>query len=232
MSLGASLKSLRKRQGISLDMVAAQTHIQRKYLEALEGDRHQQLPDPVYTRHLLGLVVEALNGDVKYFVARYEEECGSCRTANASLHIPRQRIRTRLLREWRSVALKAGIALIALLVVGYLGHQLYRMAKPPALLVDTPYGDMQTTTSTLEISGQTEQEVQVRVNGATVLTDPTGRFSTQVTLTRGLNIIEIEARKKYGKPTVVRRSVFLEDIGAPRTQPPLDTSPDVRPPIL
>lgn len=217
-SLGASLKSLRKRQGISLEMVAAQTRIQRKFLEAIETDRHHLLPDPVYTRHLLGLFVEALHGDVAYYLSRYQEECGSCPTVNASLHIPRQRIRTRLLREWRSMALRAGIAAIALLVVGYLGHQIYRMAKPPALLVDAPYGDMQTTTATLEVSGQTEQEVQVEINGATVLTDPTGRFTARVTLNRGLNVIEIEARKKYGKPTVVRRSVFLEDI-TPRTQP-------------
>ncbi len=217
-SMGASLKSLRKRQGLSLEMMAAQTHIQRKFLEALETDRHHLLPDPVYTRHLLGLYVEALHGDVAYFLSRYQEECGSCPTDNASLRIPRQRIRTRLLLEWRSIALRAVIAIIALLVAGYLGHQIYRMAKPPALLVDAPYGDVQTTTATLMVSGQTEQEVQVAVNGTTVLTDPTGRFSTQMTLTRGLNVIEIEARKKYGRPTVVRRSVFLEEL-VPRTQP-------------
>ena len=230
MTLGASLKSLRKRQGISLDMVALQTRIQRKYLEALEADRHQHLPDPIYTRHLLGLFVEALHGNVDYYLSPYMEECGSCPSVHTAMRLPMQRIRTRLLREWRSMALRAGIAAAAILVVGYMGTQLYRMAEPPALLVDAPFEDMQTTGTSVEVAGQTEQEVQISVNGKTVPTDLTGRFSTRLTLSRGLNIIEIEAKKKYGRPTVVRRSVFLEEIGPLHTQPPLDRQVSARSP--
>ncbi len=222
------MKSLRKRQGISLDTIALQTRIQRKCLEALETDRHQHLPDPTYTRHLLGLFVEALHGDVDYYLSRYTEECGSCPSVNATMRLPMQRIKTRLLREWRSMALRASIAVVAILVMGYVGTQLYRMAEPPALLVDAPFEDMQTTGTSVEVAGQTEQEVQIFVNDRAVPTDLTGRFSTRLTLSRGLNIIEIEAKKKYGRPTVVRRSVFLEDIEPPGSQLPLDKQVSAR----
>ena len=230
-SLGNYLRSLRKRQGIHLEDVSRQTQIQKKYLEAFEEDAHHLLPDPIYARHFLRQFVEAIQGDVDYVLARYEEECGSCSAVTDSLRVPRQRTAQRLLRTWRTWAKIAGIAAVILALVGYISFQIFDLVSPPNLIVDTPHEDIQTTVATLVVSGQTDQEVRVLVNDEPVLTDPTGRFTTQLTLTRGLNVILIEASKKYGQANTVRRTVFLEDLGSNRREPQgSTTSPFVPPP--
>lgn len=211
-SIGASLRSLRKRQGISLDMVARTTQIQRKHLEAFEKNAFHLLPDPIYARHFLRQFVVAINGDAEYFIARFDEECGTCSAVTDKMRVPRQRIGRRLLRQWRSILIRVSLGLVALALVGYVAMQLVNLVSPPSLLVDSPHGDIQTASASLVVAGQTETEVQVHVNSELVLTDPTGRFETQITLTRGLNIIEIEAKKKYGRANTVIRTVFLEDL--------------------
>lgn len=226
MSIGATLKSLRKRQGISLDMIAKSTNIQRGVLEAFEADRHHELPDPIYARHFLKQFVEAVHGDTEYFLARYDEECGTCPANVTELKIPRQRVARDLLRRWRPMIGKLAIALAALLLLGYIGTQIHARLSPPTLVVDQPAQDIQTTSATLEVTGQTEKEVYISINDHPVLTDPTGRFKTDVTLTRGLNIITVEARRKYGRPQVIHRSVFLEDLGGPRGSSASDPTPD------
>ena len=50
------------------------------------------------------------------------------------------------------------------------------------------------------------------INGLAILTDPTGRFETSLILTRGLNIVTVEARRKHGRPQVLERTVYLEGL--------------------
>lgn len=211
-SIGAKIKSLRKKQGISLQMVSQKTHIHKKYLEAFERNAHHELPDPLYARHFLKQFVEALNGDPGYFLARYDEECGSCPADVTRLKIPHQRIGNKVLRQWRSILGKLGIIMLAGVLLVYIGTQLHALVSPPNLIVDNPHDDIQTTSASLLVSGQTDAEVSIKVNTKPVLTDPTGRFTTEITLTRGLNIITIDAQKKYGRPNIIRRTVFLEDL--------------------
>ncbi|MBI2476813.1 helix-turn-helix domain-containing protein [Candidatus Uhrbacteria bacterium] len=112
-TIGGALKSLRKRQGISLDTIAKTTHIQRKYVEAFERDEYTALPDPLYARHFLRVIVECLHGDAEYFLARFDEECGTCPAIVDELRTPRQRISKQLLSHWRSIAGRVHVSLSA-----------------------------------------------------------------------------------------------------------------------
>jgi cytoskeletal protein RodZ len=211
-SIGETMKSLRKRQGISLDMVSKATCIQRKYVIAFENDEYHNLPDPLYARHFLRLIIQVLHGDAEYFLSRFDEECGTCPAMVDELRTPRQRISKQLLTQWRKLVSRVLIGGLALLLLFYMGQQIHTLLAPPDLLVDTPNSDIQTATATLIVSGQTEPEVQIKVNDSSVLADPTGRFTTKITLTRGLNIVTVEAQKKYGRPKLIQRTVYLEGL--------------------
>lgn len=52
-SLGDILQRARLAQGLSLEQVEQQTHISRRYLDALENERFTVLPAPVYARGFL-----------------------------------------------------------------------------------------------------------------------------------------------------------------------------------
>jgi len=216
LSLGSKIRSLRKRQGISLTEVAKMTQIQRKFLEAFENDAYQVLPDPIYSRHYLKQFIEVLNGDPEYFLARFDEECGISTIKSKEMHVPRQKVSVQSFLQWRRISGKFAIAFGAILMLLYIGFQIYMLTSPPRLVVDSPSNNIQTTIATLDVTGQTEAEVRILINDEPVLTDPTGRFFTKTTLTRGLNIITIEARRKYGKSNVILRTVFLEDLSSMR----------------
>ncbi len=51
--IGSELKAARLKKGASLEIVSQQTRIPRKFLEALEGNRFDELPGPAYLRGFL-----------------------------------------------------------------------------------------------------------------------------------------------------------------------------------
>jgi cytoskeleton protein RodZ len=58
--VGAYLRDMRERRGISLDEVSRRTRVPARYLEALEGDRFADLPAPVFVRGFVRAYCQAL----------------------------------------------------------------------------------------------------------------------------------------------------------------------------
>lgn len=59
-SPGRYIKEQRKRQGMSIDQLAAATKIPRSSLELLESDHHESLPGPVFVKGFLRCCARAL----------------------------------------------------------------------------------------------------------------------------------------------------------------------------
>lgn len=208
-TIGEELSVLRRRLAISLREVSEKTKIQKRYLEAIEENRWQNLPEPLYARNLLRGYARFLGEDPTYLLSRFEEERGCCDLLAPS-QVPRQRVR----RERFLVTprlFKLGIAsLLFLSVIGYLGFQVRSILEPPTLTVLSP-GDGSTTESALIlVSGSIHEEARIEVNGESVLPSRDGLFTATVTLERGLNIITVEGKKRYSRPAVVYRTVMFD----------------------
>jgi len=86
-SLGEMLRAAREAQELSLDELGRSTAVRREYLEALEEDRHEDLPEPVYVRNFIRLYAGALGLDPAAALAMYggapagAEAAGSARAA-------------------------------------------------------------------------------------------------------------------------------------------------------
>jgi len=52
-AIGAGLREARERQGLSLEQAAEATRIAARHLRALEEERFERLPEPVYARGFL-----------------------------------------------------------------------------------------------------------------------------------------------------------------------------------
>ncbi|HEY8476310.1 MAG TPA: RodZ domain-containing protein [Chloroflexota bacterium] len=70
-TLGALLREARQERGISLGQVERDTHIRRKYLEALEHDEYSALPPPVYTQGIVRTYAQYLGLDPTYALSLY-----------------------------------------------------------------------------------------------------------------------------------------------------------------
>ncbi len=75
-SLGAYLRDLRGRRGLSLDELARLTRVASRYLEALETDEFTSLPAPVFTRGYIRAYCQALHEPVEEALALYQAQSG------------------------------------------------------------------------------------------------------------------------------------------------------------
>lgn len=209
-TLGAKLKQMRRRLAISMEQAAAKTNIQQHYLKALEGDDHNSLPEPIYTRNFIKRYVKFLGGDVKYFLKRFDQECGRCGVIPDHMRLPRQRVRrTKLLASHRLIKIGA-VAVLCLSLAGYLGWQINSLMKAPTIILIEPEDGVIINQARVTVAGQVETRVQVWINGINILPDQSGYFSTLVDLERGPNIINIEAAKRYSKKAILYRTVVFE----------------------
>jgi hypothetical protein len=69
--LGSSLREARVRRGTELAQVAAETRIRMRYLQALEDERFELLPDPVYAKGFLRAYADYLGLDGQLFIDEY-----------------------------------------------------------------------------------------------------------------------------------------------------------------
>lgn len=71
--LGDILKNARENRGLTLDEVALETKIQKRYLEDLEKEDFEDMPGKVYERGFLRTYAEALGLDVKEVLELHDE---------------------------------------------------------------------------------------------------------------------------------------------------------------
>ncbi len=70
LSAGAMLRAARERQGVHIAVLAAAIKVSPRKLDALEGDRYQELPDTTFTRALAQTVCRALKIDAQPVLAK------------------------------------------------------------------------------------------------------------------------------------------------------------------
>jgi hypothetical protein len=71
--IGSELRETRLRLGLTLERVETETRIRRRYLEALEEERFDELPGEAYAKGFLRTYADHLGLDGAQFLARYRE---------------------------------------------------------------------------------------------------------------------------------------------------------------
>jgi cytoskeletal protein RodZ len=200
---------------LTLDAVARTTNIPAKYLHALETSRYDELPGAVYVRNFLRIcsTLYHLNSErVLELYARERRIAGVPHPPSPPHAIPTPRT-VHLPRLLRTIAIVA----MAIGFLGYLGLKVQRIVEPPMLNVLMPTEDATTTERSITVSGVTEPESTVTINGQSVFLGTDGQFSETVTLQSGLNVIKISSRKKRSQERTVYRRIISEQ-PAPRQE--------------
>mgnify|MGYP002682407251 FL=1 len=87
------------------------------------------------------------------------------------------------------------IALFLLLVIGYIGIQIYNFQSPPKLQITEPQNNLTTTSQYLTIKGITEENSSLDINDSPVKINNDGTFEKELTLKEGVNLITVTVRK-------------------------------------
>ncbi|MBI1908316.1 helix-turn-helix domain-containing protein [Candidatus Uhrbacteria bacterium] len=209
-TLGEKLRALRRGQAVTLGDIERETHVQRRYLEALERGRYEELPEPLYTRNFIRAYARALHADEKYFIELYEEECGRCDLLDPS-RMPRQRVRKASLFNLPGAVAAGLLGLFALVVLAYFGWQFTGLVRAPEVVLYAPEDGMATDSALLAVRGEVVKgEATLAINGEAVIVNADNTFETTIDLERGLNVITVEAKRRYSRSAVIYRRVVFE----------------------
>lgn len=100
---------------------------------------------------------------------------------------------------------------ILVLIVGYLGFQLYGLFAPPPLTVTSPPDGLTTSNKTIKIKGKTMPGATVEINSNPILAHRSGEFDQTLVLSGGINTIMISAKKRYSRPATIIRQILILD---------------------
>ncbi|MCB9803085.1 helix-turn-helix domain-containing protein [Candidatus Nomurabacteria bacterium] len=201
------LKNSRLEKSLSLDDVSEQINVQKKYLEILESGNYQDLPGDIYVRNWIKLYGNFLSVPVNELLLDYklEKTLGQKFTAvqNKNKKYHWKFLGPHLLK-------RALVVFVVLVVLGYFAWEINNIVSPPQVKVFQPENNTKTTESVILISGQTEKEIQLSINGELILLDAEGNFSKEVNLSLGLNNLVINAKKKHSKKRVIELNILRE----------------------
>ncbi|MFA6306562.1 MAG: helix-turn-helix domain-containing protein [Patescibacteria group bacterium] len=204
------LRSARQAKKLKLSQIAKKLNINEKYLTALEKGEYDQLPHGVYGKNFLREYALFLGLDYKKLAEDYETETNIIEPKRQKELFSKQVVKKRYLLAMPKILKNVLIFLIICVCFIYLGYRVNKIISPPLLIINSPAADLITGQTSLQITGQTEAEASLTINGQTVLTDKNGGFSQTISLKNGINIITITANKKQGRGSTVIRQVLVK----------------------
>lgn len=207
-SLGNELRRRREALGWTIKKACRETRLLPSYLEAIETDQLEALPEEPVRSNFVRSYIRALGNDPELvLLASVRLANSETRTTTHHKLPPRQ---VWFAPTHRHLKL-AGLGLVLAVLVTYLGIQIQALREPPLLLVTTPTDRFVTDVPTIEVLGLTEPEARLLVNEEVIPKQTNGAFAAVIDLHRGTNIISIEAQRKHSKPRRIYRTVIFEN---------------------
>lgn len=203
-TLGDKLKDVRESMKMPLWQASKKTNIPLNYLEHLEQGNYEELPADIYVVAYLKKYAEILNLNIEEILELFKAERGIIADSPKSSKKNRKGV-VITPKRLTLVLVIIGIALI----FGYFWHQLSYLINPPNIKITQPVSDLTTNQRFIEVSGQTESDVHLTINGKEIYVDSRGYFRSAIDLELGLNILKIEAKDRFGKTSTVIRKVMV-----------------------
>lgn len=194
VTVGEVLKNKRKNLRKSLDLVSADTKIQKRFIKYIESDEFSPFESEVFLKGFIKIYAEYLGLDVKKVLALYRRTNPIVKEKQKN-SFKKNIIKGKKLLFNPQMVITALIALFTLGILLYIGYQIYRFQTPPKLSILQPSSDYTTEEETLLIKGSTEKGVVVEVNDVVTEVDEFSNFEKSIKLNEGINIVTIKAKK-------------------------------------
>ena len=203
--IGEVFIAARSKKRLSLKKAASDLLIKTEHLEALEKGNYRAFEDTTFIKANIKSYSNYLGLDPEYTLALFRREFDEKKysTKGTIHHHPKKF----LLTPTKVINFVSIFALFAFLA--YLGIQYFQILSAPNLEVYTPQNNEATTVKVINVSGKTETESTVVVNGKFISVTEQGNFSYQYNLEEGKNTIEIIASKRLSPKTKITRTVRL-----------------------
>jgi cytoskeletal protein RodZ len=198
-TLGEKLSRARKRKGVDLIEAELATKIRAKYLEALENEDFDLLPNDIYVKGFLSTYSRYLGLDPDKIQGLYAQLRSTSKESTDENFVTGRVVKEKtLIVTPKLVILSLGV-LFCISAVIYIVFQVMSFASVPKLEVFSPSKDSVVEEEAVKVSGKTDIGVELKVNKEPIAVSSNGDFEREVTLQKGLNTIVITATNKANK---------------------------------
>lgn len=209
ITVGEFLKEERVKKKLTLEQAERTTKIRAKFLDALEKNQFEKLPDPAFTKGFIrnyAIFLGLSPSDAMAFYRRQVDE-------GKHKHLPSRGLSPLIRRFKLTPQIFTGVlvSIFMALFFGYLVYSYFRFAGAPSLMVDAPKNNQVVKENRIKVSGKADPDATLTINGQTVQILEDGSFSIVVPLVPGLNELTISAKNKYQKESVVTKNIRLEN---------------------
>ncbi|MCJ7805353.1 helix-turn-helix domain-containing protein [Patescibacteria group bacterium] len=204
-TIGEAIKNARSKKRYSLAKVEDETKIKKEFVEAIENEKWEQLPEyPV----LVGFVKNLsrfLGLEERSTVALLRRDYPP---KKLSIN-PKPDVSSKF--SWSpKLTFFVGIAVVLVAIFGYLAFQYYKFITPPRLSVNEPQQNEVVKVRDFKVFGTTDPDATVRVNNQPALVNDDGSFTVDIAIYEGTNEIVISATSRSGKTTTIHRNIKPE----------------------
>ncbi|MBD3366031.1 hypothetical protein GF360_01670 [candidate division WWE3 bacterium] len=202
-NLGEILKSQRKKRKLTYNQVYAKIKIHPNYIKALEENDYAVFDSGVHAKGFLKIYAELLNLNVSQILALWRREHSF--TFEHELEKTKEQTVFEEIKQGFTLTTNKVLALIGIVLLvaffGYLFYSYKNYSGPPDLKIDTPENNKIVGNSLVDITGKTDIDSVLFINGERVFLKPDGSFATSLHLKEGVNTLSITSINKLDKKT-------------------------------
>lgn len=204
-TIGEVLKTARLAKKHSLVTVEAATKIKQEFIQAIENQDWETLPEYPVT---MGFVKT-----VAAFVGVDENKAMATLRRDYPPHVISQNPRPDISNHFSlnpKTAFMIVIGIVGGLLLAYLLYQYVVFTRAPKLEVITPTQNQQITTEELTVVGKTVSDATVMVNNQPAIVDDEGNFTTEIEVSPETKEISFTAKSRAGKETTLVRRISVK----------------------
>jgi hypothetical protein len=101
------------------------------------------------------------------------------------------------------------IVAVLIALVGYGGIEAWPLLKGPSLVIDSPLNNAAFPGGIVAIQGKAPRAARLSLNGAPLLRDQNGNFSSMLTFPVGGSILTFVATDRFDRTVTATRSIFV-----------------------
>lgn len=200
-NVGVILKQAREAKKVSLRDVSRYTRIKEKFLHAIEETQWSALPNLTVSQGFVKSFAQVVgvDGERACALLRRDFPVQVSYGGAGGVGIP---VVPRGLWTPKTTVI-AGVVLSVGILGGYILRQYWQFVKAPGVEI----GQLTRENGEISVSGKTSPNAELQVDGRAVLVEEDGRFEIKLDETYVGSVLEIRARSRTGRETVVQRNV-------------------------
>ena len=205
---GQILQSARLEKKLEIEDISRITKIRRNFLTSIESDDYSHLPSGATARGFIRNYSEFLGLNPDHVLAIFRRDFIENQLGRI---IPRGMAEPVVpVSFWTPKTTVIALVVLIFTIFGiYLTYQYRLLTGPPSLTLSQPQDKIIVSDPNLLISGRTDPEATISVNGQLITLDKGGHFSLRLPLQLGSNHITITSVAKSGKSSILTRTVTL-----------------------